>query len=130
MKKYEMYSKIKIALRDVRPVISKHRAIIIKLVLPLAVIILGILIAVIMMATKPKSKRQPVPRQARLVEVISAQPQDATITIDAMGTIIAAVAVDLKPQVSGKIIEVSPEFVPGGIFKKGQTLMKIEPDDY
>ncbi|MCK4913068.1 MAG: efflux RND transporter periplasmic adaptor subunit [Planctomycetes bacterium] len=130
MKKYEMYSKIKIALRDIQPVISKHRAIIIKLVLPLAVIMLGILIAAIMMATKPKSKRQPMSRQSRLVEVISAKPQDVTITIDAMGTVIAAVAVDLKPQVSGKIVEVSPDFVPGGIFKKGRTLMKIEPDDY
>ncbi|MCK5472477.1 MAG: efflux RND transporter periplasmic adaptor subunit, partial [Planctomycetes bacterium] len=113
-----------------QPVISKHRAIIIKLVLPLAVIMLGILIAAIMMATKPKSKRQPMSRQSRLVEVISAKPQDVTITIDAMGTVIAAVAVDLKPQVSGKIVEVSPDFVPGGIFKKGRTLMKIEPDDY
>ena len=97
---------------------------------PLAIIILGILLALYFVNTKPKSKRKPHEKLARLVETISINPTDTAIKIKAMGTVVPERQIDLKPQVTGKIIEVSPTLIPGGNFQKGLSLMKIEPDDY
>lgn len=38
--------------------------------------------------------------------------------------------VDLTPQVGGKVTYVSPQFVAGGQFKKGDVLLRIEEADY
>ena len=32
--------------------------------------------------------------------------------------------------VAGRVIEVSPSFVPGGFFEKGELLLRIDPFDY
>ncbi|MCD4831202.1 MAG: efflux RND transporter periplasmic adaptor subunit [Anaerohalosphaeraceae bacterium] len=97
---------------------------------PAAIILVGIVIAIYLVYTKPESKRKPPEKQAWLVETISLAPTDATVEIKAMGTVIPARQVELKPQVSGRVIEIAPDLIPGGTFKKGQILMKIEPNDY
>ena len=130
MKIDDIYSKVKNKSGTVRSIIAKHRVLILRVILPLLIIIAGGLYAVYLLKTSPKSKRQPPLRQARLVEVVSIEPSDVPIKINAMGTVIAAQEVDLKSQVSGKIMELSPELIRGGIFVKNQMLMKIEPDDY
>jgi len=130
MKIDDIYSKVKNKSGTVRSIIAKHRVLILRVILPLLIIIAGGLYAVYLLKTSPKSKRQPPLRQARLVEVVSIEPSDVPIKINAMGTVIAAQEVDLKSQVSGKIMELSPELIRGGIFLKNQMLMKIEPDDY
>jgi len=130
MKIDDIYSKVKNKSGTVRSIIAKHRVLILRVILPLLIIIAGGLYAVYLLKTSPKSKRQPPLRQARLVEVVSIEPSDVPIKINAMGTVIAAQEVDLKSQVSGKIMELSSELIRGGIFEKNQMLMKIEPDDY
>ena len=102
----------------------------VKYLLPVVILITGVLIIVFLLKTKPKSKRQPPARQAKLVETISVNPEDVTVKIYGMGTVVPARQVVLRPQVSGKIIEINPELIPGGLFKKGQKLLQIEPDDY
>jgi len=124
----QIYSKNKSETK--RSIIIKHKSLVFKVILPLLIIILGGLYVVYLLRTSPSSKRQLPLRQARLVEVVSIEPSDVPIKINAMGTVIAAQEVDLKSQVSGKIMELSPELIRGGIFEKNQTLMKIEPDDY
>lgn len=130
MKMDNIYSKVKNKSGTARSIIAKHRVLILRVILPLVIIIIGGLFTVYLLKTSPKSKRQPPLRQARLVEVVSIEPSDVPIKINAMGTVIAAQEVDLKSQVSGKIMELSPELIRGGIFEKNQMLMKIEPDDY
>ncbi|MGB0906258.1 MAG: efflux RND transporter periplasmic adaptor subunit [Maricaulaceae bacterium] len=38
--------------------------------------------------------------------------------------------VDMSPQVGGKIVYVSQQFVAGGVFKKGEVLLRLETADY
>ena len=38
--------------------------------------------------------------------------------------------IDLVPEVAGKIVYVSPKFISGGIFSKGDVLYRIDPADY
>lgn len=130
MKMDDIYSKVKNKSGTARSIIAKHKILVFRVILPLLIIIVGGLYVIYLLKTSPTSKRQPPLRQARLVEVVSIEPSDVPIKIDAMGTVIAAQEVDLKSQVPGKIAELSPELIRGGIFLKNQMLMKIEPDDY
>jgi RND family efflux transporter MFP subunit len=100
------------------------------LILPLAILTTGGWVALHLVETGPKSRRQPPPRQARLVEVVQVKRQDVPITIKAMGTVIPARQVTLRPQVAGKIVQISPELIPGGLFRTGQGILQIERDDY
>lgn len=52
------------------------------------------------------------------------------VRIDAMGKVSAAKEMALKSQVSGEIISVSEHFIPGGFFRAGETILKIDPSDY
>jgi len=64
------------------------------------------------------------------VEVIPVQISTQEIVVYAMGTVQPAQEVALHPRLNGEIISVSQEFVPGGFFKKGQTILQIDPKDY
>lgn len=46
------------------------------------------------------------------------------------GTVQAVDNVSLSAQVNGEVIERMAEFVPGGLVKKGEVLLKINPADY
>jgi len=98
--------------------------------LVLAVVSGGALGAVYFIRTGPKAGRRKPERRAQLVEVQSVQPASQTITIEAMGTVAAARAIDLQPQVSGRIVAISPECIPGGCFRTGDVIARIDADDY
>ena len=104
--------------------------IVIKYILPIAIVLLGGLFALHLYKTKPKSKRKNPAPQARLVEVVPVEQRDACVIIEAWGTVMPAREVELKPQVMGKIIEMNPKIIPGGFLREGQNLIRIEPDDY
>ncbi len=102
----------------------------IKLVLPIAVLAVAGGVAVYMMETQPRAERAPKPREARLVEVIEVSPSQHNVRIEAWGTVIPSREVSIVPQVSGAVVEVSPALVPGGRFKEGDLLLRIDPSDY
>jgi RND family efflux transporter MFP subunit len=72
----------------------------------------------------------PAEESARLVETVEARRQTARVVVRAMGNVRPAREVIVRPRVSGKIIEQSDAFVPGGHFDAGQMLLKIDPSDY
>jgi RND family efflux transporter MFP subunit len=47
-----------------------------------------------------------------------------------MGSVVPAAEIDLKSRVAGEVLWVHPEFVEGGIVKKGQTLVRIDSTEY
>ena len=79
---------------------------------------------------KPTAKRRPPQGQAALVEVSRVLPKKQTVVVDAMGTVIPARSIQLAARVAGQVINVSPEFAPGGRFKAGEIMARIDPKDY
>jgi RND family efflux transporter MFP subunit len=47
-----------------------------------------------------------------------------------MGTVVPAKRVALQPEVSGRIVAQSPQLMPGGLFRKGDVILRIDPRDY
>ncbi len=98
--------------------------------LPVVALVCGVGITYHLLHTKPKAyPGKPTPA-AVLVEVEQVQSGIQQTSITAMGEIIAAREIDLKPRVSGEITAVSKEFIPGGFFKEGEDLLSIDRTDY
>lgn len=70
-------------------------------------------------------ERPPAPVRVIQPEIISHR-----IEVSLTGTIDATALVPLAPQVSGRIIEVSPSVRAGAAFEAGEVLFRIDPRDY
>lgn len=98
--------------------------------LALAVLAAGLLGAYALFASRPRAERtQPAP-PVPLVRVATAEPVSYRVTVAAMGTVVPAREVALFPEVPGRIVELSPRLIPGGVFREGETLLRIDPRDY
>jgi RND family efflux transporter MFP subunit len=83
-----------------------------------------------MMTHKPRPQRKKPAAVLPVVQVKELLSTTEQVNIPAQGTVGPALHVDLKTRVAGEIIWTSPEFVEGGIVKKGQALIKIDPIEY
>jgi len=90
----------------------------------------GAAVAARLIQTGPKAERRRPKQQAQLVEVEAVRPVRERVRVQAMGSVRAAGVVDLHPRVSGAIVELSKEFLPGGRLQAGEEIAKIDPDDY
>ena len=56
--------------------------------------------------------------------------QDVTLRVQTQGEVQPLTEIDLVPEVGGKIVYVSPNFIEGGFFKKGETLIRIDDSNF
>ena len=68
--------------------------------------------------------------QRLTVETQLVFPQSAAVEIESQGTVQATVETTIMSEVSGVVSYVSPIFVSGGIFKKGDELIHLDPLNY
>lgn len=81
--------------------------------------------------TEPVEQRESAVREsAMLVEVTTAEAGDFRPLIHAVGTVVPAKEITLRPRVAGEIVEISAAFVPGGFVRAGEVLLRLDPADY
>jgi len=100
------------------------------ILLPVVVLAAGAAVAFWLMETSPQAKPRPSVHNATLVAVRTVDYGARQTVVSGMGIVTAARNVALKPDVSGKIVELNANLIPGGHFRKGETLLKIDPTDY
>ncbi len=98
--------------------------------LPLLVIAITIVLAFVLVQTKPNVEATPEPPRPRVVTVTDVTEGDATLTVTSQGEVSARVDIALVAEVAGRVVFVSPEFTEGGSFEPGQALLKIDDRDY
>ena len=81
-------------------------------------------------ASRPQVKRQKPPVQAPLVRTTKTHVSPRSIVVRGEGTVKPFQQINLIPQVSGKVVYVSPSLVDGGEFKNEDVLLRIDPVDY
>jgi RND family efflux transporter MFP subunit len=101
-----------------------------KIVLPIVVLLAGVAGAVLLASSRKAPPRVERAAPGPLVEVLAAGLIDVPIVVEGHGEVVAKVAVEVVPQVVGRVVEVSPSMVAGGFFKANQVLFVIEPRDY
>jgi len=95
------------------------------------VIVLGFLMgAVTLMATAPElvpTAPAPIAKTARILEI---NPENVQLTVNSQGSVMPSTESQLIPEVSGRIIWMSPNLVAGGYFSAGDVLLRVDQVDY
>jgi RND family efflux transporter MFP subunit len=106
------------------------KTLLVKIVLPIAVIIAGFAGMQIMIHFRAAPKKEVKESRGALVEVQSVQKRDLPVVVTGTGTVGPSQEASITTQVGGKVTYLAPGFVVGGLFAKGDLLFKIEDTDY
>ena len=109
---------------------GKRKKRIVQLLLTLLIIAVGALGMIKLTESKPQMKKQKPPVPLPMVRTAVVTTGTQAIVIQGEGTVSPVQEMVLVPQVDGKIVYISPSLINGGAFKKGETLLRIEPEDY
>ncbi len=92
--------------------------------------ILGSLLVILILHSPPQTDQHDEVAKPPLVRFITVQPERLRLDVRSQGRVMAQTEIDLVTGVSGNIIKISPVFVSGGYFKKGDLLVSIDPAEY
>ncbi|MCG8599629.1 MAG: efflux RND transporter periplasmic adaptor subunit [Verrucomicrobiales bacterium] len=101
-----------------------------RILAPLVIVGAAVLIARHLIASKPEPRTFDMPPQITKVEATRLKPESYQVYLDTQGTIRPRTTTTLIPEVSGRIVEVSPNFRDGGFFEKEEVLLRLEKVDY
>ncbi|MCP5015972.1 MAG: efflux RND transporter periplasmic adaptor subunit [Ketobacter sp.] len=101
-----------------------------KFVLPIAAIVVGLAVSVLLFVSRPEVEHKPLNIKAPLVTITEVQPQSKSIPVFTRGTVTPGTEIQLMSEVSGQVLELSPNFANGGFFRKGEVLIRIDPIEY
>lgn len=101
-----------------------------KLFIPLIVLAVSAVGAFLLVATAPSVENVEPDRAIPLVRTIEPRPESVRLTVRTQGTVAPRTESTLIPEVSGRVLWVSPALVSGGFFESGETLLRIDPRDY
>lgn len=100
------------------------------ILLPVIIIAVAGLTSFALVMAKPEPEKKKAAEIARHIRAVTAHRDTVTLTVQTQGTVEAKQVIDLVPQVSGQVVYVSKKFVAGGLFKKGEIILRIDPRDY
>ena len=109
---------------------SKKKRRLIQLLFTIVLIALGAFGMIKLTESKPQMKKRKTATPVPMARTIVVQTAAKAMVVHGEGTVTPLDEIDLAPQVSGKVVFLSPSMINGGAFKKGETLLRIEPEDY
>ena len=83
--------------------------------------------AVAIISFPPQTDQQDDIIQPPAIQYQTIKAERLRMDVRSQGRVMAQTEIDLVTGVSGNIIKVSPAFVSGGFFKKGDLLVAIDP---
>lgn len=81
-------------------------------------------------ALKPEPPKKDVENLDLLVDIYELEVSTENFQIQSQGTVRPRTQTILSSEVSGSIVSISPKFIAGGVFQKGEVLMRIDPTNY
>lgn len=97
-----------------------------RILLPVIFIAVACAVLAILYLARPTAERHPADERVPMVMVTPATPQTIRIPVLTRGLIMPGNDIPIVAEVSGPVTYVSPNFVSGGFFKKGEVLMKVD----
>ena len=108
----------------------KPGTIAIKVIVPIATVVVSIGIARWLIASRPVPPKQEIERTVPAVQAVQVLKRPVCFAVRSQGTVIPKTECTLIAQVPGKIISVSNSFSQSGFFSKGDLLVQIDHRDY
>lgn len=101
-----------------------------QLIYPMGILLIGVLaFAGLKSLKKPAEEKEPEDNTP-IVSVETIVIEDVQLKVHSYGIVKPKYETELVSQVSGAIVELSPNFLVGGFIQKGQLLARIDPSDY
>ena len=97
---------------------------------PVVVIVGGIALFMVMLATGPRPEEKNGNAHPPAVQFAVAHARPTTISINVQGEARPRYEATLAAQVAGRLVWVSPKFAEGGAFTEGETLARVDAADY
>lgn len=97
-----------------------------RILLPIAFLAAACVVLALLFVTRPKAERHAADEQIPTVLVAPAKAQSLRIPVVTRGLVMPGNDIPLVAETSGPVIYVSPNFVSGGFFRKGEVLMKVD----
>ena len=107
--------KIKIILRRLSPLL-------------IVIVFAGLAKVLINSQEAPEQKDEPI--SVPIIDVQTVVPQTLSLNLPSYGVVNPKYKTQLVTEVQGRMINISPQFVAGGVVKQGEQLAIIEPSDY
>ena len=104
--------------------------ILLQISLPAVILGLGWYGAMSMVEAREEPETKPVEAPAPLVRVMEVKPRGGRLTVKAEGTVFPRTQTELVPEVSGRVVWVSPSLAAGGFFEKDEALLKVDRREY
>lgn len=100
------------------------------LLLPVFLILAFVAAIVLMVVFAPQPERANAEPRPVAVFAAPVENTNVTLTVTTQGEVRPLIRINLVPQVSGRIVYVNPNFIEGGFFEAGETLIQIDESDY
>ena len=97
---------------------------------PVAIVALFVFVAAAMTALRPAPVKISTPENAIAVKTQKIQATQVRLAVESQGSVLPRTRTSLISEVSGAVLEVSPQFIVGGRFEQGDTLLRLDPTDY
>lgn len=101
-----------------------------RLLLPLVIIAITVGVIALLLATRPELTPVAKPERVWPVAVIEANHADHQPRLQLFGLVVAGRRSELRPRVSGLIVEIGDNFDEGGRVAAGELLLRVDPFDY
>jgi RND family efflux transporter MFP subunit len=101
-----------------------------KILYPLLVLVLGTGLALLLALDEAKQPAAPYERAPVTVRVTRVEAGAEYLSIKSQGTVQPRSQSELIPEVSGRVLWISPSLVDGGSFAEGDVLLRIDDADY
>ncbi len=101
-----------------------------KIIIPILVLAGAAFFGNYLLDTGPEAKKKPFVQRLPVVEVMPLKPAQYTVNVEASGIVKAGIQTNLVAEVSGRILDISDNFLEGNYFEKNQTLLEIDKDNY
>ncbi|MAS94352.1 MAG: efflux transporter periplasmic adaptor subunit [Verrucomicrobiales bacterium] len=101
-----------------------------RIIAPLLIVAIGVFVARHFILSKPEPRTFSAPEEVTRVDATRLKKENFQVFLQTQGTVRPRTTSNLIPEVSGRVIEISPNFRDGGFFEKGEVLVKIDPLDY
>jgi RND family efflux transporter MFP subunit len=101
-----------------------------RILFPIAIVVAGFITMGIIIKTGPTMDQKPPASTAPLVRTWIATSETVQLSVLTYGSVLPRTESELIPEVSGRVIKISPSMVSGGFIRKGEILLEIDPLDY
>lgn len=99
-------------------------------VLPLVILAVTVGVIALLMITRPRLTPVATPERVWPVEAVAIEFGPVQPELQLFGEIVSDRRSELRPQVSGRVIEMGPNLHEGGQVEAGELLLRIDPFDY